>query len=163
MTMDNRTASTYQQASAGSASPIGAIVALYDTILRDFRRALAAVAAGNVEARVFELNHALTVIAHLRSVLNHEQGKEAAHRFERFYDVTHAMLLVASMQGSREPIERLIELYGSLRAAWYEVDQQLPEQSQQLPAAIGVNSPANLQTAETPSSTFEVRRGRWSA
>ena len=63
--MDNRPGTAYQHASAGGASPVGNIVALYDTILRDFRRALAALTVGDVETRVYELNHALTVIAHL--------------------------------------------------------------------------------------------------
>jgi flagellar biosynthetic protein FliS len=67
---NNSPASTYQQLAARGASPVGLVVSLYDTILRDFRRAQAALIAGDVEQRVFELNHALTVIAHLQSVLN---------------------------------------------------------------------------------------------
>lgn len=53
--MDNRAATAYQHASAGDASPVGNIVALYDTILRDFRRALAALTVGDVETRVYGL------------------------------------------------------------------------------------------------------------
>jgi len=41
-------------------------------------RALAALQDGNIETRVFELNHALLVIAHLQNVLNDEHGGEAA-------------------------------------------------------------------------------------
>jgi len=88
---NNSPASTYQQLAARGASPVGLVVSLYDTILRDFRRAQAALVAGNVEQRVFELNHALTVIAHLQSVLNHERGGEAAKTFDRFYEIARAM------------------------------------------------------------------------
>jgi flagellin-specific chaperone FliS len=146
--MDNRAATTYQQASAGSASPIGVIVALYDTILRDFRR---------------ELNHVLTVIAHLRSVLKYEGAKEAATRFERFYDVTRAMTLVANVQASPKPIEELIELYSSLRAAWYQAEQQLPLLSQQPAAPVRASSQPPFPTADPASGFSETLRPRWSA
>jgi flagellar biosynthetic protein FliS len=161
--MDNRAATTYQQASAGSASPIGVIVALYDTILRDFRRALAALTAGDIEKRVFELNHVLTVIAHLRSVLKYEGAKEAATRFERFYDVTRAMTLVANVQASPKPIEELIELYSSLRAAWYQAEQQLPLLSQQPAAPVRASSQPPFPTADPASGFSETLRPRWSA
>jgi flagellar biosynthetic protein FliS len=160
---DNHAATTYQRASAGSGSPIGGVVALYDTILRDFRRALAALAAGDVEKRVFELNHALTVIAHLRSVLRHEGAKEAAGRFERFYQITHAMALVANANTSRKSIEELIDLYSSLRAAWHQADQQTLLQPQQPAALVGASSPRPLPTADLASYSSEASRPRWSA
>ena len=47
-------------------------------LLRDFRRADAAINKGDVETRVSELNHALVVIAHLQSVLDFEHGADAA-------------------------------------------------------------------------------------
>src|SRR5262249_4776400 len=119
LTMNETNAAfAYEQASARSASPVGQVVALYDTILRDFRRANEAQACGNVEKRVFELNHALTVIGHLRSVLDHERGGEAAKRLERFYEVTHTMILQASISPERDTTNKLIQLYSSLRQAW---------------------------------------------
>jgi flagellar biosynthetic protein FliS len=120
--MNGLPASKYQQASAHGASSIGLIVSLYDTVLRDFVRAQAALESGDVEARVFELNHSLTVIAHLQSILNHGQGAEAARRFKSFYAVTRAMILEASLQPSRKALDKLIEVYGSVRQAWSEID-----------------------------------------
>jgi flagellar biosynthetic protein FliS len=120
--MTSLPASKYQQASAHGASSIGLIVSLYDTVLRDFVRAQAALESGDVEARVFELNHALIVVAHLQSILNHDQGGEAAQRFKSFYVVTRAMILEASIQPSRTAIEKLIEVYGNVRQAWSEID-----------------------------------------
>jgi flagellar biosynthetic protein FliS len=160
---DNHAAATYQQASAGSGSPIGGVVALYDTILRDFRRALAALATGDVEKRVFEINHALTVIAHLRGVLRHEGAKEAAGRFDRFYQITHAMALVANAHGSRKSLEELINLYTSLRAAWNQADQQTRLQPQQPAPPVGPGSPRPLPTTDPASYSSEAPRPRWSA
>lgn len=119
--------SAYQQASAHGASPVGLVLSLYDTILRDFRRADAAMAQGNVETRVFELNHALTVIAHLQSVLDFERGGDAAKRFSNFYEVTRGMILSVNVDAKRETLQKLIEMYSSMRQAWQQAESQFPK------------------------------------
>jgi flagellar protein FliS len=150
---------SYRQASARGASPLGQVVSLYDTILRDFLRAIAALQAGDVETRVFELNHALLVIGHLQGVLDRERGGEAANQLERFYAVTRGMIVEANIRATPESLEELVNLYGGLRQAWYQADQQLPLEQQQSssPAQISpghtvvthVPSPANDES-ETP-------------
>ncbi len=125
MMNETNAALAYQQSSARTATPVGQVVALYDTILRDLRRAKEAQGGGNVEKRVFELNHALAVIGHLRSVLDHERGGEAAKRLERFYEVTHAMILQASISPERGTTNKLIQLYSSLRQAWQVCEKQI--------------------------------------
>jgi flagellar protein FliS len=115
----------YQQETARGASAIGGVVALYDTILRDFRRASAAVAAGNIEARVYELNHALTVIGELHGVLDYQRGGEAAKRFQHFYEVTRGLILQANLRSTLESLEHLIALYSPVRQAWKKIDGQM--------------------------------------
>lgn len=119
--------SAYQQSSARGASPVGLVLALYDTILRDFRRSLDAIDRGDVEARTFELNHALTVIAHLKSVLDFERGADAAKRFKNFYEITRAMILSVNVDAKRETLQKLIEMYSSMRQAWQQAESQLPK------------------------------------
>jgi flagellar biosynthetic protein FliS len=119
--------SAYQQSAAQGASPIGLLLSLYDTILRDFRRALDAIHRGKIEVRVFELNHALTVIAHLQSVLDFERGAAAAERFNGFYNVTRAMILSVNVDGNPASLQKLIELYTSMRQAWQQAESQLPK------------------------------------
>ena len=156
----------YQQVSARGASPVGNIVSLYDTILRDFRRALAAFEAGNVEPRVFELNHSLTVVAHLQSVLDHERGGDAAKRFARFYEVTRGMILEANVKCSREAIEKLIDLYTGMRQAWHQAEQQPPAAPQQAASATASTPSAQtpaVRTANPPAEADESQRGNWRA
>src|SRR5262249_47942095 len=112
--------SAYQQNSAQGASPIGLVLSLYDTIIRDFRRADAALAKDDVETRVAELNHSLVVIAHLQSVLDFERGAEASRRFNDFYEVTRGMILSVNVDASKETLHKLIEMYGSIRQAWQQ-------------------------------------------
>lgn len=159
---ETNAAFAYQQASARSATPVGQVVALYDTILRDLRRANEAQAGDNVEKRVFELNHALAVIGHLRGVLDHQHGGDAAKRLERFYEVTHGMILQASVSGNRETVNKLIELYGSLRQAWQVCETQV--------AAVGPSAlstpPVVTPVARTPQAAphneeLETPRANW--
>jgi flagellar protein FliS len=117
--------SAYQQNSVRGASPVGLVLALYDTILRDFRRAQEAMDRGNVETRVLELNHALTVIAHLKSVLDHERGGEAAAQFNVFYEITRGMILSVNVNSSRDTLLKLIEMFSSMRQAWQQAEVQL--------------------------------------
>jgi flagellar secretion chaperone FliS len=156
-------ASIYQQVSARGASPVGLVVSLYDTILRDFRRALAALEAREVETRVFELNHALTVVAHLQSVLNHERGGEAARRFNGLYEVTRGMILEANLKPSRESLDKLIEMYRGLRQAWHRTEQQTVAPEAQPVPAFSPSIPAEAVTAGASNNSPEPRRGNWRA
>jgi flagellar protein FliS len=154
----------YQQSSARSATPIGQVVALYDTILRDFRRALEAAESGEVEKRVFELNHSLTVIAYLQSILDHQRGGEAAKRLQRFYEVTHAMILQANANGNRDTLNKLIELYASLRQAWQEVEAKVLDGAVPvIPAVPSVSNSAPPSAAAPKGDLVEVSRSNWSA
>jgi flagellar protein FliS len=117
--------SAYQQNAVQGASPVGLVVALYDTIIRDFRRAMDAMDRGDVETRVNELNHALTVIAHLKSVLDHQGGGEAASRFDHFYEVTRGMVLNANVRASKDTLAKLVDMFSSTRSAWHQAELQL--------------------------------------
>ena len=160
----NHPASAYQQLAARGASPVGLVISLYDTILRDFRRAQAAIASGNVEQRVFELNHALTVIAHLQSVLNHERGGEAAKKLERFYEVTRPLILEASVRSAPGSLEKLIDMYTSLRQAWQEIE---PQSLASQPSSSHANSaqPPKISTSQSVASNPPPpsRGSNWSA
>lgn len=180
---DYSAVAAYQQSAARGATPVGMVVSLYDTILRDLRRAMAALDAGKVEERVFELNHALTVIAHLQSVLDHQRGGEAAARLARFYDITHGMIVEANAGGSRTTIAKLVDLYSSLRQAWQQAETQLAAAaaggaaeiappSLQTPAPSGPalqnagsksNVPGAGRTIPVATPETSAPRGRWSA
>ena len=162
---DSCAISAYQQSSARGASAVGLIVALYDTILRDFRRALEAFDAGHVETRVSELNHALTVIAHLKNVLDHERGGEAAAHFARFYDVTRRMIVDVNFAKKRSPLIELIELYTSLRQAWQEADRQLASAPPAVTGPPSTPATAYLSSsqASAPDPQNGTKRSTWSA
>ena len=149
--------------SARGASPIGQIVALYDAILRDFVRALAALKAKDIETRVFELNHALTVIGYLQYILDHERGGESAKHFARFYDLTRGMIVQANIRATPESIEELIDLYGGMRKAWYQADQKLSLDQQPAPPATRLGDAPGTRDASPATDDSETVQLQWSA
>jgi flagellar secretion chaperone FliS len=157
-------ASLYSQVKVQGGSALGLIVALYDTILRDLRRADGAIERNDIEKRTFELNHALRVIAELENSLDRERGGNAAARLQRFYAVTRGMILEASIRNSREAIGQLVEVFGTMRQAWHEADLKMDAErnapkGDRKPPHDGPGSNAPIMgdpSAETP-------RGNWSA
>jgi flagellin-specific chaperone FliS len=117
-----------------------------------------------VETRVCELNHALTVVAHLQSVLDQQRGGDAAKQLERFYGVTRPMILEANVNPSAAAFRNLVILYTSLRQAWQEVEQKASAGTQESPAErIVTTAPITPLTANSTDSSADAPRGKWSA
>jgi flagellar secretion chaperone FliS len=160
--MTNDAALRYQQAAARGASPLGQIVALYDTILRDFLRAQAALKAGDVEARVFELNHALSIIGYLQSVLDYEHGGDAARHFERLYKISVGMIVTANTEASPKALDQLTEMFGGLRQAWYEADQKLAANEARVTAISAPPDAAGKATTSPTRLGVDAPQRHWS-
>ena len=142
------------------------IVSLYETILRDFGRALSALEAGNIETRVFELNHAVIVIGHLEAALDHQRGGDAAKQFEQFYKMTRTMIVAANAKADRKSITELVELFVPMREGWQQAEQKLLSDPTQDPTqrTEGPLSASPTRNA-MPAAPAELQpaRGRWSA
>jgi len=121
-----RAFSGYQQTSVVGLSAVGQVVALYERMLRDFRRALEANERGEIEKRVNEANHALQILAELQGSLDFENGGEAAKRFNDFYNVSRMEIFKVCVAPSREGFQRLIDLFTPVCQAWKEVSRKLP-------------------------------------
>jgi len=130
----------YRQSTALGASPVGQIIALYDTILRDLHRATDSLAGGQVEQRVAAVNHALLVIGELQGVLDFERGGEPARNLGTFYKVARNLILQASMKGSAETLRDVISMVMRIRAAWAQIEH--------LTETAGTSERAGVSTAE---------------
>jgi len=158
MTNNQSAAQNYRQDHAQSASAVGGVVALFDTILRDFARAQAAHAAGKIEIRVNQLNHALLVIAELHGVLDYARGGEVAKRFARFYEVSRGLILAANMRCTPEALQQLIAMYTPVRQAWRTVERNTPSAEIKQGA---VCKPAPMSSVPVDESA--MAGARWSA
>lgn len=126
MTM-NDALKKYREAAVRGASPIGLVVTLYDLLLEDLRRAVDAVASGDVTQRTEEIQHAFRVLEQLQGALDMERGGEQARNLDRLYSWIRAKLLEAQWKSSRELLLEQAELLRPLRDAWRDVELQRPE------------------------------------
>lgn len=159
------TAHAYQQSTAFAASSVGQVVALYDRILRDFRNAIAAIGAGEIERRVNALNHALTIIGELQGVLDFERGGKAASNLNNFYTVTRAMVTEASVTCSVERLQELVSMFAQLRAAWAQAERTVPptEPTQRLRVSTPPSALLGQNVSVSPDHSAGTETSGWRA
>jgi flagellar protein FliS len=120
--MNHNPALAYRQQAVRTASPLGLVVLLYDTLLISLSRAIRAIEAGNIELRVKELNHALATLDQLQNTLDFEQGGQVAVNLDHLYEVYRATILQASFAQAREPLIQISKEVQGVRDAWREAD-----------------------------------------
>lgn len=109
---------TYRDCSLGGASPIGLMIALFDRLIADLRRAAEAVRRNDIEGRCRELNHALLIMGQLESWIDRKNGGEPARQLTTFYSYLRARLLEASAKQSAELFEAQMQTIVHIRSKW---------------------------------------------
>jgi flagellar protein FliS len=117
---------SYRRSSIAGASPIGLMIALFDTLAGDFRRAAAALRKNDIETRCEELNHAALVLGQLESWVDLKNGGEPAESLSRFYAYLRAKMLEASISKSATVLDKQIEMILHVRSAWQQIDTPPP-------------------------------------
>ncbi len=115
---------TYRETGAQGASPLDLVVMLYDVLLDDLRRAIAALHAHDVETRAEEIKHAMRVLEQLQGALDMERGGEVAQNLDHLYSLVRAKLIEAHWKSSEELLERQISLLEPVRDAWRSARDQ---------------------------------------
>jgi flagellar biosynthetic protein FliS len=98
------------------------VVLLYERLITDLTRAMAAMEKGDMETRVAEINHAFLILQQLEGSLDSTQAPEPARKQALFYSVVRAKILEAHLKSSRRILEQQIVLLNDVRAAWEQVD-----------------------------------------
>jgi flagellar secretion chaperone FliS len=112
----------YLHTTVAGASPVGLVVLLYERLILDLTRAVAAMEKGDVETRANELNHAFLILGQLEGSLDASQAPEAARTQALFYIVARAKILEAHIKSDRKLLEQQIVLFNDVRAVWEQVD-----------------------------------------
>jgi flagellar protein FliS len=133
----------YLRNAAQSATQVGLVILLFDLLITDLQRAIAALQAGDVEKRSAEIKHAFLVLQQLEGSLNMEDGGDAAKHFARFYSFIRSKTLEAQIKMSRAILKEQIELLLSVRQAWQQVDA--PSQGASPASTAPTGSSANGQ------------------
>jgi flagellar protein FliS len=112
----------YRRLAAQSVSQLHLVVALYEQVIADLKRALAAHEHGQIEARTHEIDHALVVIGYLQGTLDLERGGDVARNLEQFYNLLRASLLRTNNRSFSTVMDKQISNLLMLRQAWAQLD-----------------------------------------
>jgi len=116
-----QTDTLYRQTAFEGANGLSLLVALYDTVAGNLRRAAAAQRAGNLESRTNELKHALVVVGCLQNWVEPDSGELAA-KLAGFYSRLRRRIMEAQAEQSSEILEEEMKSVLALREVWQNAD-----------------------------------------
>ncbi|MBI3476203.1 MAG: flagellar protein FliS [Acidobacteria bacterium] len=112
----------YRVAAVQSATPVQLVCMLYDTLVRDLKRALDAIDNKNIETRADEVKHALLVLDQLDSWLDFNNGGAAATSLSRFYAVARSRIVEGHAKVDPALFQEQIRLFLEVRSAWEQAE-----------------------------------------
>lgn len=117
----NTTYLTYRRTAAEGASGFGILIALYDTLAGDLRRAASAQRDGNLTKRAREVNHALVVLGLLENWIEPDGG-ELAKKLIALYAALRRRMIEAQARQSAPMLEEIMAEVLAIRAIWQKLD-----------------------------------------
>lgn len=117
--MNHDPRAAYQNAAIATASPARLLVMLYERLVLDVERALAAQHAGNREEAHRQLVHAQEIVLELRSSLKVELW-DGAPMLASIYDFLYLQLVKANVTKDASITEGCLGLVTDLCATWRE-------------------------------------------
>lgn len=118
----NPTELAYRRTAVEGASCFGLLIALYDTLVGNLRRAIDAQRSNDIQRRCHELNHALLVIGYLEDWIDRESGGELANKLIAFYSNLRVKLIEAQARNSVEVLEQQMGVILSIRGTWQDLE-----------------------------------------
>jgi len=147
----------YRKTAIQGATGFGLLIALYDTLAGDLRRAANAERSNDIEQRCKEVNHALLVTAHLEDWVHRGGGGELAEQLLSFYASLRRLMIEAQATRSAVMLEQQMTLVLSVRRTWHELEVR---------TSSSLESPAWAQVQPFPGSAsqhYERSALSWSA
>jgi flagellar biosynthetic protein FliS len=153
-----RTDLAYRQTAAEGASGFGVLMALYDTLASNLRRAAEAERVDNIEQRSIEVNHAFLVIAYLEDWVKRGPGGELSDQLTAFYTELRRKLIQAQATRSATALEEQMRVVLKIRENWQQADLR------GIPSGPSILSPAPAQPSlDYPAMPAQSRHSSWSA
>lgn len=112
----------YRKTAVEGASGFGLLIALYDTLAGDLRRAAEAQRTNDIEKRCREANHALSVIGLLDDSVRRGPGGELAQQLVVLYASLRRDLIAAQASASAGMLEQLMARVLKIRETWQSAD-----------------------------------------
>jgi flagellar protein FliS len=118
----NPTELAYRRTAVEGSSGFGLLIALYDTLAGNLRRAAEAQRNDDIQKRCQEANHALLVIGYLEDWIDREGGGELAQKLVAFYSNLRAKLILAQARGSADILEQEMSVILAIRGTWQDLE-----------------------------------------
>lgn len=134
------------------------LIALYDTLAGDLRRAAEAERHGHIDRRCREINHALLVIGYLEDWVHRGSGGELADQLMAMYGSLRRALILAQVKRSPEILEEQMTLVLKVRALWQAMETHAAHSGPEILPPL----PAPPYLDMSPSSA-EMSQLSWSA
>jgi len=146
----------YRKSAAQGASGFGLLIALYDTLAGDLRRAAAAQRSGNIEARTNELKHAFVVLGCLENWIDADSGV-LAKKLTAFYSDLRRKMIEAQAKQSAEMMEQQMATVLGMREIWQKLDLGAEDDGPE------ILPPARMSGYGGFAAQMEGRQFSWSA
>ena len=118
-----RTDLAYRKTAIRGTSGFGLLIAIFDALAEDLRRAAQAERNNDIEKRCHAANHAVYIIGFLEDRLLHGDGGPLADQLRAFYRTLRRKLLQAQIERSADQLEELMIAVLKIREAWQKADQ----------------------------------------
>jgi flagellar protein FliS len=151
------TEAAYRKTGVGT-SGLSLLIALYDTLAGDLRRAAAAERNNDIGQRCKEVNHALLVIGYLEHWLAQGTGGELADQLAGLYASMRRKLIEAQGQRSARILEEQMALVLQVREGWQAIELKAMQTAPEIIPPVK----AHRSPGASPMQA-ERRRLSWSA
>lgn len=114
-------AAAYTHVEVTSRSPVELVVMLYDGGITALTQARDALQRRDLVAKRRSLTKALSIIAHLQSSLNMDEGREVAVQLDQLYDYMVERITASNISGTPDGLDEAIRLLGTVREGWVQL------------------------------------------
>ncbi|MGF1631426.1 MAG: flagellar export chaperone FliS [Kiloniellaceae bacterium] len=151
--MQSNAFSAYQAASKMTTS-LGAVVMLYDGMIKEVGKAKVAIDEGRIEDRFNATQKACKILLGLQSHLDFDKGGDVSLMLDQFYHTIFRDLQQVNMKNSAALCDEIVGALGEVRASW----AQLAENEQRVGSPDGVAQKAASanETTEAPAKATSV-------
>ena len=120
MTQSYNALSAYQAASKMTTS-LGAVVLLYDGMIKEVGKAKAAIEEGRIEDRFNATQKACKILLGLQSHLDFDKGGEISLMLDQFYHTIFRDLQQINMKNSAADCDQVIAALNEVRTSWAQL------------------------------------------
>lgn len=104
-----------------TASPAKLVSMLYDKVVISLKEVIAAIEAGEIEARWRANARATEILSHMWATLDTEKGGEIATNLDQLFSYMLSRLPDVDLRNDPEPAREVIELIKPLQESWREL------------------------------------------